>query len=153
MLPLVLFPLAVLTSQACVSLPLPDAARETRGCQAVIFVLLVTQGGRPCDFVSAGPAPDLRARSIPALCKYKCSGCSLDEVVLADWQLDVVCGSAGLGTAALAAHGAVLTSVSCSPSQAILYHASFHRVSRIVVVLVKGSLTRRGVSGFQGPKV
>ena len=53
-----------------------------------------------------------------------CSGRSCFGTRLAtdwSWTGPVVYGTAGRGTAALAACGAVMTSVSCSPSEAILY--------------------------------
>ena len=60
--------------------------------------------------------------------KRRCSGCaqagiSFGTLLATDWSWTrhVVCGSAGLGTAGMAVRGAVLTSVSRSPSQATLY--------------------------------
>ena len=82
-------------------------------------------GRSSASFLSA---PDLTDRGLAAFHKRRCSGCaqkgiSFGTLLATDWSWTrhVVCGSAKLGTAGMAVRGAVLTSVSRSPSQATLY--------------------------------
>ena len=97
-----------------------------KGCFCSCFQLLSTQTAsrretfRLCFFRSQrklGGYPQVQVTGI-------CSGrIGFGTRLATDWSWTrrVACGSAGLGAAALAARGAVLTSVSCTPSQAILY--------------------------------
>ena len=94
------------------------------GCQRMLYSF-PRDGRSSASFL---PAPDLTDRGLAAFHKCRCSGCaqagiSFGTLLAFDWSWTrhVVCGSAGLGTAGMAVRGAVLTSVSRSPSQATFY--------------------------------
>ena len=107
--------------------PFSDEAEKGRrmtttfdlGCQRMLYSF--PRDGR--SSASLFSAPDLTDRGLAAFHKRRCSGCVKQESALAlYWRTrHVDCGSAELGTAGMAVRGAVLTSVSRSPSQAPLY--------------------------------
>ena len=91
------------------------------GCQRMLYSF-PRDGRSSASFLSA---PDLTDRGLAAFHKRRCWGCaqagiSFGTLLATDWSWTrhVVCGSAGLGTTGMAVRGAVLTSVSRSPSQA-----------------------------------
>ena len=111
-------------SRACLSAMKQRRADFDLGCQRMLYSF-PRDGRSSASFFSA---PDLTDRGLVAFHKRRCSGCahagiSFGTLLATDWSWTrhVVCDNAGLGTAGMVVRGAVLTSVSRTPSQAPLY--------------------------------